>query len=97
MNTVSTLVSVRHARVYQGWHLPLTALGSQRALFSSKHFVNALIFLSPSSWLYIYIYISACGDNLILKTEEKNSYQPVHLLTFLDLHLKLLDFLLQKN
>ena len=42
------------------------------------------------------ICIKACGDNLILRTEEKNSYHPVHLLTFLDLHMRLLDFSLQR-
>lgn len=49
---VSTLASVKRARVYQVWYSSLMAFGSQRALFKSKQFVNVLpltllTFLAP--------------------------------------------------
>lgn len=95
----STLASVRRARVYPGWYSPSTAFMKEpESSFQFYTFCKCSAFeeadiLSP----FMALYIGACGDNLISRTEGTNSHQPVHLLTVLDLHMKLLDFSVQKN
>lgn len=56
-DVVGTSVSMRCVCVSHGWYSTLTVLGSQRVLFCSKHFVNALIPLAASSWLCLSVLV----------------------------------------